>query len=1218
MKKHLISKIGKALTFLVFSNIVLTQSIIAQVPTANSFSSSVAYNGIYRYGANPGWYGNNWSSENVAALSMGSSSLNVKGVGVKSLRIPLYDDHLTSYGINAEVSKFQYYASLGGGEMTAFVGNPSPANRETTTFPGSPEQAKTFKGLYEPIWLDAAQTQINPANTYAKYLYDVVKVYGTYIKFWEVINEPDYTYTGSGWMGDANPPQAGSWFDHNPTASELVNLRAPIQYYIRTLRISWEVIKKLQPNSYVCTGGIGYRSFLDAILRNTDNPVDGSVTSAYPAKGGAYFDVLSFHNYPMYGLKTWSNAINGFQFFRHSDGAAATFVNCRNNMESVLGTYGYNGSSYPKKQYICTETGVSRFSSGDDWGSPEGQKNYVIKAQVAAQKVGIRQIYWYTIGDQTGTSQYDQMGMYRYFGGSSPYNATLTDQGIASKTMSDQLYGKVYDASRTSSMNLPGNVDGGAFRGTDGSYVYVLWAKTQTDLSENASASFSFPSSVIMSGSVTRKDWNFSQTNSSSSTSSSNISLNGSPSFFVEGTGGGTTTTPTPVPTPTTTSPTPTTTTSGSATRIEAENWSNMSGVQTENTSDAGGGKDVGWIDNGDWMDYNVSVSTAGTYPVSFRVSSIYSGSQFQVKNSSGTVLATVNVPLTGGYQTFQTVSANINLSAGSQTIRIQSSASLGFNFNWFEVPGGSGTTTSTTPTTPTTTTSTSIKTEAENWSSMSGVQTENTSDAGGGKDVGWIDNGDWMDYSISTPSAGAYTVNFRLSSIYSGTQFQVKNSSGTVLATVNVPATGGFQTWQTTSATISLAAGTQTIRLQSISALGWNINWLEVVGSVSTTTTTSPTPTTTTSGSSTRIEAENWSNMSGVQTENTSDAGGGKDVGWIDNGDWMDYSVSVSSAGSYALSFRVSSIYSGSQFQVKNSSGTVLATVNVPLTGGYQTFQTVSANVNLNAGSQTIRIQSSASLGFNFNWFEVPGGSGTTTSTTPTTPTTTTSTSIKTEAENWSSMSGVQTENTSDAGGGKDVGWIDNGDWMDYSISTPSAGAYTVNFRIASIYSTSQFQLKNSAGTVLATVNVPSTGGYQVWKTISATINLPAGAQTLRIQSSSAQGFNFNWFELLSASAGLTMVQGSTSITDTSAPALDLSPNPTTDKFVLQVNNSLAGAVNVQVLNAAGVLQKQFSFSKSAGSTQFYISIGDLTAATYTIKVSMTGWTDSAQIVKQ
>jgi endoglucanase len=375
----------------------------------------------------------------------------------------------------------------------------------------------------------------------------------------------------------------------------------------------------------------------------------------------------------------------------------------------------------------------------------------------------------------------------------------------------------------------------------------------------------------------------------------------------------------------------------------------------------------------------------------------------------------------------------------------------------------------------------------------------------------------------------------------------------------------------------------------------------------------------TSTSGTGTRYEAENWSNMSGVQTENTSDAGGGKDVGWIDNGDWMDYNVSVSSAGSYTLNFRVSSIYSGSQFQVKNSSGAVLATVNVPLTGGYQTFQTVSANVNLNAGSQTIRIQSSASLGFNFNWFEVAGGSGTTTSTTPTS-----STSTRIEAENWTSMSGVQTENTSDAGGGKDVGWIDNGDWMNYTYNAPASGTFTVSLRIATIYSGSQFQIKNSAGTVLATVNVPITGGFQTWQTITASVNLPAGSQTLRLQSSGSAGYNINWLELSQGSAALSSIQANGSIMTTettnvaTTPALDVYPNPTTDRFVLQVNNSLSGNVSVQVINLAGAVQKQFSFSKAAGSTQFYISIGDLAAATYIVKVTMGTWSDSRQIVKQ
>jgi hypothetical protein len=47
----------------------------------------------------------------------------------------------------------------------------------------------------------------------------------------------------------------------------------------------------------------------------------------------------------------------------------------------------------------------------------------------------------------------------------------------------------------------------------------------------------------------------------------------------------------------------------------------------------------------------------------------------------------------------------------------------------------------------------------------------------------------------------------------------------------VNVPTTGGWQSWQTISTNINLVAGTQTIRLQSTTGAGWNINWLEILG---------------------------------------------------------------------------------------------------------------------------------------------------------------------------------------------------------------------------------------------------------------------------------------------------------------------------------------------------------------------------------------------------
>ena len=507
-------------------------------------------------------------------------------------------------------------------------------------------------------------------------------------------------------------------------------------------------------------------------------------------------------------------------------------------------------------------------------------------------------------------------------------------------------------------------------------------------------------------------------------------------------------------------------------------------------------------------------------------------------------------------------------------------------------------------------------KVEAENYSSMSGVQTENTSDAGGGKNVGWIDNGDWMQYSVNVVTAGTYTVNLRVATPNYNTQLQIKNSSGAVLATVNAPTTGGFQSWQTVSATVNLSAGSQTLKIQSTGA-PWNFNWMEFVQGAST-----PPPTAPATGTTTRIEAEAWSAMSGVQTDNTTDAGGGKLVGWIDNGDWMQYNYTAPATGSYTLNFRLATIYNGAQFVVKNSSGQVLATVNVPTTGGFQSWRTVSATVNLSAGSQTLRLQSSAQAGWNINWLEVVSGSSSMTPP-PTAPATGTTTRI--EAEAWSAMSGVQTDNTTDAGGGKLVGWIDNGDWMQYNYTAPATGSYTLNFRLATIYNGAQFVVKNSSGQVLATVNVPTTGGFQSWRTVSATVNLSAGSQTLRLQSSAQAGWNINWLEVVSGSSLYAAAQRSSAIMSTettnasTAPALDVYPNPVSDRFVLQINNSLTGAVNVQVVNLQGAVQKQFSLTKADATTsQFYLSIGELAAAGYIVKVTMNDWTDSKQIIKQ
>lgn len=119
---------------------------------------------------------------------------------------------------------------------------------------------------------------------------------------------------------------------------------------------------------------------------------------------------------------------------------------------------------------------------------------------------------------------------------------------------------------------------------------------------------------------------------------------------------------------------------------------------------------------------------------------------------------------------------------------------------------------------------------EAENYIAMNGVQTEGNSDEGvAGINVGYIDQGDWMDYSVNVPLTGNYKVRIRLSTFFTGARFVIRNSGGTALDTVDVFDSGGWGNYLTMNTTIPLQAGTQTIRFESITNLGWNLNWFEV-----------------------------------------------------------------------------------------------------------------------------------------------------------------------------------------------------------------------------------------------------------------------------------------------------------------------------------------------------------------------------------------------------
>jgi hypothetical protein len=119
--------------------------------------------------------------------------------------------------------------------------------------------------------------------------------------------------------------------------------------------------------------------------------------------------------------------------------------------------------------------------------------------------------------------------------------------------------------------------------------------------------------------------------------------------------------------------------------KIEAEDFIFQSGVQLETTTDAGGGQNIGYLDVNDYLDYEVEVSTSGTYRVEYRTASESAGGiALQLIDTSGTpvILHIASFPATGGWQTWTTYDENAFLNAGQYTLRVLITQSP-FNMNW-------------------------------------------------------------------------------------------------------------------------------------------------------------------------------------------------------------------------------------------------------------------------------------------------------------------------------------------------------------------------------------------------------------------------------------------------------------------------------------------------------------------------------------------------------
>jgi phosphatidylserine/phosphatidylglycerophosphate/cardiolipin synthase-like enzyme len=381
-------------------------------------------------------------------------------------------------------------------------------------------------------------------------------------------------------------------------------------------------------------------------------------------------------------------------------------------------------------------------------------------------------------------------------------------------------------------------------------------------------------------------------------------------------------------------------------------------------------------------------------------------------------------------------------------------------------------------------------------------VDIETTADAGGGYNVGWMDLGEWLKYTVNVTTAGTYTIEVRVASAGQGGTFHIEVNGVDKTGPMTIPNTGGWQNWTTISKTgVALSAGQQvwTLKVDSMSAGGLvgNVNYIRVSAQGSTAPNSPPTVSLTSPANGATFTAPATINLAAT----ASDADG-----TVAKVDFFSGTTLLNTDTSAPYTFTWSNVPAGSYT--------------------LRAVATDNGNASTESAAVTVTVQSA-------------GGGGTSTPFTGT-PVALPGTFQAEDFDNGGPgvayldhdagnnggqyrTTDVDIETTVDSGGGYNVGWVGAGEWLNYTVTVGSAGTYDIEARVASPGAGGTFRIEVNGADVTGPITVPNTGGWQSWVTIRKTgVALSAGQQVWRVVmatngTAGAVG-NFNWFRVVSA----------------------------------------------------------------------------------------------------
>lgn len=400
----------------------------------------------------------------------------------------------------------------------------------------------------------------------------------------------------------------------------------------------------------------------------------------------------------------------------------------------------------------------------------------------------------------------------------------------------------------------------------------------------------------------------------------------------------------------------------------------------------------------------------------------------------------------------------------------------------------------------------------------------EDLNDLTNGYNVGWTENGEWMQYSLKSDSTAIYKLEVRHASGASGSKFQIEINDADVTGELRLPATGGWQKWQTATFENIIVPGGD-IRIKYLNNKGEsNLSYFSFTEPKS---------------------AENV-DFEALKAKTSADGS----LIFINCNKEITSSNSQPEVNDFQL------LRDGSPVEISSVTTDTLWSSVLVLKVNAELYSVNSLSVSY-AGS-SVKSNKQELKGFSDLEVEnnlpvthiIPG---------------------KIQAEDFHFNNGLSLEQCSDEDGGLNTSYSAAGEYLDYQVYVKKTGIYSLNYRLATEHSNAEVILQVGDGESFSpvdTITFSKTGGWQSWESQAATVRLEEGYYFIQIFIKKGE-HNLNWFNF-------------DLVTSTDIPGLEnnilIYPNPAKQQLTVDFLKFLNKPVSLEILNLHGSIVKHLS----------------------------------------